>query len=139
MKVIGLLVLSAVLLSSCTVLPAYRGDGAAIARLNMAALQDGWICAGGKRYQLQADASGYAPVPAGQRVTVGRAFYAQGYNVSYRCNSAISFVPEAGASYYGNFELAAERCRVEIYREQQSSRTGLAFDATLGRPEYCSS
>ncbi|MDP3859910.1 MAG: hypothetical protein Q8Q73_19285 [Stagnimonas sp.] len=129
----ALLILSALALNACGMTPYVIPEGAPTARINLnAAGQRAWICAAdGEGHTLTPDAEGYASIAAGERVVVGSSFYSQGYNVSYSCYPRVNFVPEAGGSYYQNFEIEAERCGVFIYREGADNPAGLAIEPSL--------
>ena len=114
--------------------------GAPSARLNLrGALGVKWICVSGQRQDLQPDPTGYADIPAGQRVTIGVMYNNYGGVVHSSCNPRSSFVPVAGQRYYLDFQVEAERCTDFIYKVDPSNRTGLALDSTLGAGTECAS
>lgn len=97
-----------------------------------------WVCVAGQRQNLQPDASGYADIPAGQRVTIGSMYSNYVYGgVSTSCNPRSSIIPEAGQRYYIDFQIEAERCTAFIFKEDPRHRTGLALDATWGTSADC--
>lgn len=77
--------------------------------------------------------NGVVKVPANQRVHLWHAFVTSGYRVIYSCAPGISFTPDPHDSYYADFEVRAERCSLLVYRQDPQSRTGLAFEPTIGR------
>lgn len=130
--------LMAVLLISCAHTPPYvPAGGSPIAQLNLSQSGELTLCTQGQRFALKPNEQKYAAVPAGQRVTVNHSFFAQGYNVNYSCHSGISFIPEAGQSYFTNFELRNERCILMVFREDSRSRVGLTLEPSMGRPLAC--
>ncbi|MCU0973944.1 MAG: hypothetical protein MUF80_08335 [Burkholderiales bacterium] len=109
------------------------------ASLNVKSVPTPWICVDGKRQLLSKDTSGYAPIPAGGRVTVGSSFYNYVYQgVSTSCSARSSLVPVPGQKYYLDFEIEAERCTALVFKEDPSSRTGLALESTLRPSSECS-
>jgi hypothetical protein len=97
-----------------------------------------WVCIAGQRQHLQPDASGYADIPAGQRVTIGSMYHNSVYGgVSTSCNPRSSIIPEAGQRYYIDFQIEAERCTAFIFKEDPKHRTGLALDPTWGTSVEC--
>lgn len=125
------LALLAAALAGCGITPYVLPADAKIAQLNIASAGRAWICADGEAHSLKADPSGRVAIAAGERVTVGAAFYAQGYNVSYSCSPRASFVPVPGGTYYENFELENEHCGVYVFKESASNPTGLDFEPTF--------
>ena len=82
-----------------------RADVAVDARLNTRSLGTKWMCVDHQRRPIVPDANGYAPLPVGERVTIGaddardlQRFGAQ------PCVASASFVPRAGRSYFLGFE-----------------------------------
>ncbi|MBQ0929410.1 hypothetical protein KAK07_19435 [Ideonella sp. 4Y16] len=134
------LALAAITLASgCAVVPEYRApQGAAVARLNLKSPGNKWICLAGQRQRLVADSTGYADIPAGNRVTIGSSYYNYVYGgVSTSCSPRSSIIPEAGQRYYIDFEIEAERCFAFIFKEDATHRTGLALDPTFGQSTDC--
>lgn len=79
--------------------------------------------------------NGYGLIPAGKRITVEGS-----YSDDRRsCSAYISFIPVAGMSYYPDFERAGGRCRILIHREDESQKTGFAFEPSLAPREDCQS
>jgi hypothetical protein len=131
-------ILGAVALTGCATIYS-QPAGAPAARLNLKGSQGvKWVCVAGQRQNLQADSTGYADIPAGQRVTIGSAYYNYVYGgVSTSCNPRSSIIPEAGQRYYIDFEIEAERCTAFIFKEDPAHRTGLALDRTWGTSVEC--
>jgi hypothetical protein len=97
-----------------------------------------WICVTGQRQRLKTDPAGDVDIPAGKRVTFGVDFYNYVYGgVSSSCTARSSIIPQPGQRYSSDFQIEAERCHLLLFKEDLSSRTGLALDATFGRPAEC--
>jgi len=125
----------AALLAGCAAVPVYQAaPNTPVARLNVNSMGSKWICVGAERQRLVADPTGYVDIPAGKAVTIGSSYYNYVYGgVSTSCNPRTTLVPKAGQRYFIDFEIEAERCVALIYREDPSTRTGLAPDLTLGQ------
>lgn len=126
-------------LAGCTIVPLYNASAnASYARVRLSVDDSSsslWMCLNDKRYRLARDSSGYASIPSGQRLTIGVMFYNYVYNgVSTSCEAASSLTPEAGSSYYVDFEIENERCTALSYREVTTNRIGLDFEPTLQPP-----
>ncbi len=138
MKRVIPMTLAATMLSACAHVPPYMpATGIPTAQLKLSQSGELTLCAQGQRFALKPDEQKYAAVPAGQRITINHNFFAQGYNVNYSCHSGISFIPEAGQSYFANFELRNERCVLMVFREDAESRVGLSPEPSMGRPLSC--
>jgi hypothetical protein len=122
-----------ILISSCTILPPYVAPKENIVELKIEELPDPWICINEKMFALKADTKGNAKVPAGSRIVVGSRHHWEGYNVRYSCNPSISFVPKIGISYFSNWEVIDEACRVEIFQISDKNRVGLDFEKSASR------
>lgn len=120
-----------VLISGCV--PPYVAPKGNTVQLNIEELPNPWICIDKKIYPLKSDSEGNTRVPAGSRVVVGSHHYWEGYNVSYRCNPSISFIPKVDVSYFANWEVIDEMCRVEIYQISDKNRVGLDFEPSVNR------
>lgn len=128
----------AALTSACVVIPEYQPTtDTPTTQLNLTAVGTAWMCSDGHQYQLTPDGNGRVNIPTGSRITIGKNYVARDYNVTHSCYTAVSFIPESGVSYYGNFELIAEHCVIQAYQEGAPTRVGLAFIPTLGPPSYC--
>ena len=137
-----LVVLPALLLGGCKIIPTYHlPKGAEYAKVNLKDLNSNAnprLCLGDQVYQLPKDPDGYARVPSGERVSVGVFFFNYVYNgVSSSCMAGSSFIPHANLSYYLNFEIEAERCTALVYREGVSNRIGLGFEPSLAPSRTC--
>ncbi len=129
---------ASLLLQGCASNPPFQpAPGSKTAKLNLSQTGEVTLCTEGDLFSLAPGEEGYAPVPAGQRVTLMRHFYSQGYNVSHSCQAAINFLPEEGRSYYANFELRNERCVLLVFREAPEARVGLALEPSLSRNTAC--
>lgn len=125
----------ATLLGSCAGLPPYVPDpGTDISPVklspNMASDTLG-MCAAHRAYSL-VPKNGVVYVPDATRVRIWRAFVSGGYHVIYSCAPGVSFTPEHGAAYYADFEVRAQHCSLLVYRQDPSSRTGVALEPTIG-------
>jgi hypothetical protein len=97
-----------------------------------------WICDGGNIKTLKPNEKGYADIPAGNRITLGVNYFADGGNVTYRCSPRVNFIPQAKSSYYQDFQIEAEKCTAFIYKEVLTNPVGLDFDPTLTPGGACS-
>jgi len=126
------------LLSGCGVLPQYHAaPGASTAKLNLKSAGSKWICVSGERHRLVGDSTGYADIPAGARLTIGSNYYYNDGYVSTSCNPRTSLVPEPSQRYYIDFEIESDRCFALIFKEDATTRTGLALEPTLSRSSEC--
>jgi hypothetical protein len=115
-----------------------RADVAADARLNTRSLGTKWLCVDHQRRPIVPDASGYAALPVGERVTIGaddardlQRFGAQ------PCVASASFVPRAGRSYFLGFENQGGQCAAFVYREVTTNRMGLGLEPSLAPAHDC--
>jgi hypothetical protein len=121
--------------SGCASLPAYTFQpGEITATVNLKGVPAPSFCAGGTMYKFTPDKQGRAHVPVGKRIDVNSFVYLSGYQQYWTCHAGMSFVPEASLSYLVNLEMRDQACRVEIYREGASNRTGLDLEPSFGRP-----
>jgi len=111
--------------------------GVKTARVNVSASGDLRLCTQNTQYALSRSPDNYVEVPSGERITLTRSFYSQGYNVSHSCTAGISFIPAAGQSYYADFDLRSERCILLVFRELPESRVGVGLEHSLGKRDYC--
>jgi hypothetical protein len=132
-KTVLTLSLYVAILTSCAT-PYKPMQGESHAKINLNDLNNPWMCLYGKTYSLDSDKNGYATIPANTRVTIGNNHVIAGYNVTYSCYPAISFVPKVNNKYYANFELRNERCMVEVYREGAPNRIGLKVEPSIEAP-----
>lgn len=128
---------AALLLSACHSLPVYEptASDASIAFIGMGRPA---FCTASGRYGLDVVAAdGYrsAKVPAGQRLTLWTGMTFDGYQVISRCSPALAFTPAAGGSYIVNAGLSSGQCFIELVREDKSRDTGVALEASVGKPE----
>ena len=96
------------------------------------------MCRFGKVYQLpQAkDDPKAVIVPAGQRITLNAQLRSEGYQVSYHCVPAVSFVPEERQLYVANSALSGDgRCGIEVVRDDPASLTGVSIEPSVGPPQ----
>jgi hypothetical protein len=76
-------------------------------------------------------------VPAGARLMLGAHLVSGGYQVTHYCRPFLSFVPEAGKTYFMNSALDGEgRCVVEVVRDEPASLNGLAVERSVA-PAVC--
>ena len=127
------LLIFVLLISGCAILPPYVAPADNVVNLNVNDLPDPWICVNKKMFALKADSQGNAKVPTGSRIVVGSRHSWQGYNVTYSCNPSVSFIPQTGISYFANWEIIDEGCRVEIYKITDDNRVGLDFERSIDR------
>jgi hypothetical protein len=128
------------LTSGCGTVPEYHAPpGAAVAKLNLKSQGSKWVCVSGQRQWLTPDSTGYANIPVGRRLTIGSDYHNDVYGgVSTSCNPRSSIVPQSGQHYYIDFEIEAEHCNAFIFKEDATSRTGLALDSTFEHSSECS-
>lgn len=125
-------------LFGCSMQPYKLPPNTPSARINVLKAPSAWICNSSiPPSSLVADRDGYAKIPAGKRLIVGANYFASGYNVNYSCNPRSSFVPEAGQSYYLDFEIEAERCTVLSYKEAPHHPVGLELEWSLAPGGNC--
>jgi hypothetical protein len=126
---------AAALLNGCVGLPVYTpppGTQTADIKLSANMADDSMsMCTRDGAYLLK-PRNGVVKVPADQRVHLWHAFVSGGYRVMYSCAPGISFTPDPHDAYYADFEVRAEKCSLLVYRQDPHSRTGLAFDPTIG-------
>jgi hypothetical protein len=95
------------------------------------------LCKDGKFYWAP-EAKGVADaisVPAGERLTVGAHLVSEGYQVINYCRPFLSFVPQAGQTYFMNSALdGVGRCVVELVREDPTSLNGLSLERSVSAP-----
>jgi hypothetical protein len=115
-----------------------QADVAVDARLNTRSLGTKWMCVDHRRTPIVPDASGYARLPVGERVTIGaddardlQRFGAQA------CVASASFVPRAGRSYFLGLESQGGRCAAFVYREVKTNRMGLGLEPSLAPAADC--
>jgi len=115
-----------------------RTGVAAEARLNTRSLGTKWMCVDHRRTPIVPDASGYAQLPVGERVTIG-ADDAHDLKRSGAtpCVAGASFVPRAGRTYFLGIESQGGRCAAFVYREVKTNRTGLGLEPSLGPAADC--
>lgn len=125
-------------ISGCAINPPYvpaKEEKTAVVRLlGMSTLT---MCKGGTFYDVSAqEAGGVAPVPAGERISVGSYMSYGGYNVTYSCYPFLSFVPKQGETYVVHSFLRGDRCFIELVREDKTKATGVTFEPSIG-PRDC--
>jgi hypothetical protein len=128
-----------VLLAACQSFPAYLPPANANAMVDVSRTSVTTICTGGKGYSVGKAARGgklALPTDAGP-VTLYAFVYLADYNVSYTCTPGLSFQPVVGGEYLFNIELEDQRCLPDLYRQGTENRTGLAIEASVGRPGAC--
>lgn len=140
-RALGLLLASVVLssLAACVGLPTYApAPHEPLARVklspNIASGSLG-MCTSKGQFRVPVK-DGYVEVPTDQRVGLWHTYVASGYQVTYHCAPGMSFDAYENVVYYADFEVRAEKCSLAIYREDKTSRAGLAFDATVA-PLVC--
>lgn len=126
-------VLLASVLTGCVVLPSYKpaaGTSMVDVKLSPNIRNDTMtLCVDGSCYRAH-PSEGHLKVPAGERVALFRNFVAGGYQVTYSCYPGVSFQTLANLTYYADFEIRANRCGFWVFRIDQSSRVGIAFEPT---------
>lgn len=137
MKVLtwALLLVTSLFLVGCVAPIQYQFQpGAAKAKINLQAARGSWMCLAGQRYNLVPDHAGYADLPADERIGLGRTYYySDGFN-TYRCmpDPAVTFVPKADVRYTANFEIRGQRCSISVFKEDESTPTGLDYERSIG-------
>ena len=125
-----------VALTGCVGLPTYvPAPGEALTKIKLSPnMGDGPIgmCTSKGEYTVRAT-NGYAQLPANQRIRIWRNFVTSGYRVIYSCAPGVSFDAYPNVTYYADFEVRAEKCGLNVYRMDSTSRAGLALDPTVGR------
>jgi hypothetical protein len=111
--------------------PYHMKPGTPSAHIQLHSGSTAWICANTPPQLLTRERDGSVLIPAGQRVTIGANYVANGYRYSVTCSASVSIVPETGAAYYQDLELEGSRCRALIFRKTDDRRIGLAFDRSL--------
>ena len=131
--------LAACVASGCSSLPRYAGPAAGepTAIVDTSRVQPTMICTNGTLYQVGPARDNRLAIPTSSRVALYHFVYIDDYNVSYTCNPGISFQPVNGLTYLFNLEIEDQKCRVEIYREGESNRTGLGLEWSVRPPQYC--
>jgi hypothetical protein len=130
------LIAGSLLLGGC-VAPYVPAPGEAIAQVNLSVLSGPvFMCRGGQNNRLSQDGQGYAQVPAGARVSIEESYMASNGTYSYSCSPGVSFQPEASKHYAMSFDLRDGMCYASLFREDDSTPTGLALEPSVGRP-YC--
>lgn len=127
-----LLMLAMFALDACSVSKPYvLPANTELARLNLRAGVDYWICAVGVGEEsLMRDAEGYTAIPAGRIVSIIAAHQAQTDINAGPCYATVSFVPKAGSSYYQDMDWQGEKCTSLIYREVSAKEGGLELEAS---------
>ena len=124
-------------LGGCVVYPPYPfAKAEKTASLKLMNMGKPSMCKGGSFYSVAADANGYVPVPAGERISLGTFMYFDGYMVSYSCSPYISFIPKEGEKYVMHDYIQGSKCFVEVVREDGGKATSVSFEPSLG-PRDC--
>lgn len=133
--------LAALASSGCMMLPTYVPDpGRAHAEVHVAGMYgDPSFCrAGMPGFDLPAaDAAGRVPMPSGERVTMADWIYIDLYTVAYSCRPLVSFQPKEGARYVAATGMDGQRCWIELVREDDATRTGLALEPSAAPVPHC--
>lgn len=128
---VTLLLVTSVVLTACSVYPVYQAPATGTTLVYTADLPNPWICVDNRRYILPTNSDGYSAIPFGNRVTIGGFYEISSFTSTSTCTASISLFPSAGETYYSNWEFAENRCRIEIYRFNDNTRSGLAFEKSL--------
>ena len=83
------------------------------ARVAVATRATPMLCVAERQQRLRPGRDGYARIPAGRPVTLTAQF--EGHD--FVCIPAVSFVPEAGASYRQTFKVVSRSCTTTILRD----------------------
>lgn len=133
--------LAALASSGCMMLPTYVADpGRAHAEVHVAGMYgDPSFCRTGMPgFDLPAaDAAGRVPMPSGERVTMADWIYIDLYTVAYSCRPLVSFQPKEGARYVAATGMDGQRCWIELVREDDATRTGLALEPSAAPVPHC--
>lgn len=127
--------------SGCAMLPTYVPDpGRAHAEVHVAGMYgDPSFCRPGMPgFDLPAaDAAGRVPMPSGERVTMADWIYIDLYTVAYSCRPLVSFHPKEGERYVAATGMDGQRCWIELVREDEATRTGLALEPSAAPVPSC--
>ncbi len=135
-----ILALALAALGGCTVLPTYQPPaGITTAAVKLADRGKPSACIGNKPYRLEPDANNVVRLPVDERVTLWDYFTMAGYQVTWTCVPANSFIPRAGQSYTMIFEVEPERqvCTFRPYRDTTANRIGLEFEPSMRPAQSC--
>lgn len=115
----------AFLLSGClaTYSPSMSGP---TAKLKVARDATSTICVNGTQNKLRADASGYAAIPAGEKITITAQYAEITNNIRFICIPAVSFTPAASETYLQTFEKHRLGCSTAIQVESSSATETIA-------------
>lgn len=92
------------------------------------------MCKDGKMYKLDTEmGKDVVRVPVGSRISIGTYMSYSGYNVTYTCNPFLSFSPVEGQHYITDSNVITDNCYIDIVKIDDSTKTGLAVDDTVGR------
>lgn len=128
-------------LSGCSGLPTYHADqGTTLSAVRLSPNMFGNTLSmdtvDGEYSLPSKDGVVYVPVDA--RIRIWRRYETvdiiTGHiNKTYSCVPGISFIPKTGVTYYLDFELRGSRCSLLVYREDPTSRVGIALEPTIER------
>lgn len=115
-------------------LPVYKSEPSqTVTKLKTAAMSSPQICANGKAYKLATNNDDDAYIPTGEQIGIASAFYTGDGRVSYSCRPTISFTPQSNTSYVGVLLFRGDACYLQIFREDPSTPTGLAWEPSVRR------
>lgn len=131
--------IAAATLCGCVSLPPYFAPpaGEQTAIVDTSRVKPTAICTNGTLYSVSAPRDNRLVVPTNTRVALYSFVQLADYNVTYTCNPGISFKPANGVSYLLNLEIEDQKCRMEVYKQGGSNRTGLDVEASVGAAQYC--
>lgn len=100
-------------------------------------MSDAVMCKRDQFFSITApEGANHAVIPAGERISLATHMQYSGYNVTYNCHPALSFVPQEGEKYVLHNYLRGGKCVIEVVREDSTTPTGVAFEDSLG-PRNC--
>ena len=109
--------------------------GAPTARVKVVRKATPMICVDERPTRLVPDQHGYAQVPANRPITLAAQF--EGHD--FVCIPALSFTPEADASYLQDFKVVSRSCSTSVQQESPAGPLAVAVSAVdsfgcRGRP-----
>ena len=134
MKAIPALLLAPLLRAGCLADYTLPSDLPA-ARVKVVDKATPMICVSERPTRLVPDRDGYARVPAGRPITLAAQF--EGHD--FVCIPALSFTPDAGASYVQAFKVVSRSCSTTVQQETPAGPIAVASSAAdsfgcRGRP-----
>lgn len=126
------------LLAGCVINPPYTFTPAEkTASLTLLNMSKATMCKDSEFYSIaRPEGKTDAPIPTGERISLGTFMQYSGYNVTYTCYPFLSFIPKEGEKYILHNFVRNEKCYVELVREDNSTVTGVKYEQSLG-PRNC--